>query len=152
MKQFLEKYQNIFHSKLIKIFLTFLFFSFFFSCDTSQDNIPYIYVDIYIDLNKPEFFELNAIGNYVYITGGYQGIIVYRSSLDEFFAYERTCSYDIDCRVDVDEKTGYMIDTCCGSEFSLSMDGVVAKGPATLPLRKYKAIYYPNNKTLRITN
>ena len=144
--------KNIFNAKIIVLFL-FTIISFnFFSCNETQDNIPYVFVDITIDLNKPEFFELNAIGNHVPITGGYSGIIVYRSSLDEFKAYERTCTYDINCRVSVDKNNMNMLDTCCNSEFSLTMDGGVVKGPATLPLRQYKTIYYPNSKSLRIMN
>ena len=144
--------KNIFEAKIIKFFILLLISLNFFSCNEIQSPIPYEFVDITIDLNKPEFFDLNAIGNYVPITGGYSGIIIYRSSLDEFKAYERTCTYDIDCRVSVDDNNMNMIDTCCNSEFSLTMDGAVVKGPATYPLRQYKTIYYPNNKSLRITN
>ena len=143
--------QNLF-LKIIKIFVIFIFFVNFFSCNNNQDPIPYEYVDFTIDLNKPDYFDLKVPGNYINVTGGYRGIIIYRSSIDEFKAYERTCTYDINCRVDVDEYAMNMVDSCCGSQFSLGLDGVVSKGPATLPLRQYKTIYFPNSNTLRITN
>lgn len=110
-------------------------------------------MDITLDLNKPEFIDLKAIGNYVEITGGINGIIVYRSSESEFKAYERTCSYDPECeRIDIAENSFEMVHNCCGSEFSLTMDGIVTKGPATLNLRSYTTIFYPNSNALRITS
>ena len=144
--------QNLFQSKILKILMIFILSITFSNCNTYQNPIPYEYIDVTIDLNKPEFFDLHAIGNYVYITGGYKGIIVYRNSTDEFSAYERTCTYNLDCRVSVDENGYNLIDTCCGSEFSLTMDGEVVKGPASIPLRKYQTIFYPNNNSLRIMN
>jgi len=123
------------------------------ACDNPQNPVPYKYVDITIDLNKPEFIDLKAIGNTAEITGGVNGIIIYRSGLDEFKAYERTCTYDPGCeRITLNKYGDKMIHECCGSEFSLTMDGIVTKEPAELPLINYNTIYYQNNNTLRITN
>jgi nitrite reductase/ring-hydroxylating ferredoxin subunit len=122
-------------------------------CNTPQNKIPFVYVDFTIDLNSAEFYELNAIGNYVYVTGGVSGIIIYRDSRDNFYAYERACPYDPDKGRVVVEKNGYrVIDSVCGSEFSLTMDGAVLKGPARLPLRKYNTYYYPASNQLRVVN
>ncbi len=123
------------------------------ACDNPQNPIPYKYVDITIDLNKPEFIDLKAIGNVVEITGGINGIIIYRSELEEFKAYERTCTYDPGCeRITLNKYKDKMIHECCGSEFSLTMDGIVTKAPAELPLVNYNTTYYQNNNSLRITN
>ena len=77
------------------------------SCKKSKyDVIPDVYVDFTIDLNDPEFFVLNAATNSKIVTSltnnwglrsaGYDGngIIVYRSAMDEFHAYDRTCPHD----------------------------------------------------------
>lgn len=139
----------------LTIFLSVLLsITFIFSCKETQDTIPTVYVDIQIDLTDPQYYELNTIGSYVYITGGVNGIILYRLSADEFKAYERTCPYDPECgKVFVDDYNFLAIDTiCCGSEFSLMIDGAVTEGPSLLPLRNYTAIYNQNLQMLRITN
>ncbi len=141
--------------KLIFILLSLILIS---SCkNETHNNLPTVFVDYTLDLNKPEYYELNTLGNYVYITGGVSGIIVYHDLDGSFKAYERACPYDFyDCggRVSVtDLDRGIIADTmCCGSEFSLTTDGLVLKGPATVPLREYKVYYYPNSNTLRITS
>jgi nitrite reductase/ring-hydroxylating ferredoxin subunit len=125
----------------------------FTTCNNPENKIPYVYVDIILNLDKPEFSELNAIGNYVYITGGLSGIVVYRDSRNVFFAYERACPYDPECGRVVVEDNGYrLIDTCCGSKFSLTMDGAVVRGPAEMSLRKYTTYYYENSNELRIVS
>ncbi|MEA3450631.1 MAG: hypothetical protein U9Q83_01865 [Bacteroidota bacterium] len=140
----------------MKLFTKILFFSLMLStiyCKSPENKIPYVFVDITINLDKPEYFELNAIGNYIYVYGGVSGIVVYRDSRDVFIAYERACPYDPECgRVVVIANEYKLVDTCCGSEFSLTLDGAVLKGPSELSLRKYKTYYYPNTNELRILN
>ena len=122
-------------------------------CKSPENKIPYVYVDITINLDKPEYFELNAIGNFIYVYGGVSGIVIYRDSRDVFFAYERACPYDPECgRVDVIADEYKMVDTCCGSEFSLTLDGAVLKGPSEVALRQYKTYYYSNTNELRVVN
>ncbi len=136
-----------------KIAFFFMFLLFFFNCKTPENKIPYVYVNFTIDIDKPEFFELNAIGNYVYVTGGVSGIVVYRDGLNDFFAYDRACPFDPECGRVFVEDNGYRLrDSCCNSEFSLTMDGAVLKGPAEKPLRKYATYYNQNTNELLITN
>lgn len=141
----------------MKVFTNLLFFLLFivlnFDCHTDGNKIPYVYVDFMIDMDLPEFFELNTIGNYVYVTGGVSGIIIYRDSRDVFYAYERACPYDPECgRVSVIDGEDKMIDSCCGSEYSLSLEGAVLKGPSNSPLLRYQTIYYPATNQLRVFN
>ncbi len=126
----------------------------FSSCDENKNPIPTVYVDIYIDLNDPLYYDLQSVGSYVYITGGVNGILIYRSSADEFRAYERTCPYDPDCGiVSVDEASLNAVDSlCCKSEFSLLLDGAVSQGPSQFPLRAYTCIYDMNAQILHIKN
>ena len=127
----------------------------FFSCDKNQSKIPLVVVDIWIDLTDPLYYDLQQVGNYAYITGGVNGIIVYRSSVDEFSAYERTCPHDPECgKVFMDEKSLLTaVDTiCCGSEFLLMVDGAVFSGPSKYPLKKYYCEYGVNSQILHIKN
>jgi len=137
-------------TKLIFFVTTVLFIS-FSSCN-KDDEIAYTYVDIYIDINRPEFISLNSVGNYEYITGGVNGIIVYRTSVDQFMAYDRTCTYqpENNCRVSADQSNNFAeCKECCNSAFLL-LDGSVTHGPATKPLKQYQTTF--DGTTIHIFN
>ncbi|MFZ4401820.1 MAG: hypothetical protein ACOYO1_17455 [Bacteroidales bacterium] len=129
-----------------------LSFSSFFSCSKDETaTIPYVYVNFYIQPNSTLYQKLTTIGGWEYLTGGYNGIVVYRASQDEFVAFDRACPYDYKngCRIVVESSFTTTIDSCCGSRFLLT-DGSPFKGPATVSLKQYKAIYDGNN--LHISN
>ena len=115
-------------------------------------DIPYVLVDFTID---PMFNNLNNVGDVEVFTGGYRGIIIYRASLEEFKAYERTCTYDptLTCsRLVIDPGSNIMaLDTCCGSSFLL-LDGIPNSGPATVPLKQYRTSFDAASSLLRVFN
>lgn len=123
------------------------------SCqDGNQSGIPYVPVNYQLTVSNPEFAPLQAVGGWVYIGGGSKGIIVYRFSPDEFRAYDRHCTFQIEeeCRVSVDNTDITAVDTdCCHSKFLL-VDGAPIEGPAAIGLQQYNAQY--NGNTLLITN
>jgi len=137
--------------KIIKtIVITFGIIAFLipYSCEDTK-KCPRIEtgpVDITIFPNSTEYQELNVIGGWVHLTSRppSKGIIVYRSSQDEFMAYERSCPYhpeNPDARVTVDEDFGNIAkDTVCGSLFILT-DGYPIDGPASCPLTQYNTSY-----------
>lgn len=118
----------------------------------NQSGIPYVPVNYQLTVSNPEFAPLQAVGGWVYIGGGSKGIIVYRFSPDEFRAYDRHCTFQIEeeCRVSVDNTDITAVDTdCCHSKFLL-VDGAPIEGPAAIGLQQYNAQY--NGNTLLITN
>ena len=125
------------------IFLVALF-SVLFSCKKDkQDNLPSVYVDFYIDPNSTIYLQLNVPGGWVYLTGGVSGIIAFRVSMDEFRAFDRACPNEpnnTNAFVKVESSNTTAIDSLCGSRYSL-LDGSVIKGPATVPLHQYHAVY-----------
>ncbi len=141
-------------TKIQFIFIFFIIISVFFSCGYEQSDIPNVPVNIRLDLNDPQYYELQVAGNAVYITGGVNGIIVYHRSSDDFVAYERTCPHDPACgKVTFDEDAFFAQDTiCCFSKFSLDIDGAVVEGDSKFPLRIYPAVYYKNLNVLEISN
>ncbi len=146
--------RHFFSRPNIKLFLLTIILSvIFINCKDKEDRVPYAPVDIYINLNSPEFNDLNVAGNSVMITGGVRGIIIYRSSEYEFIALERNCTYQPsnECASvePLDMSSPIAIDSCCGSKFLLQ-DGSVIKGPASLPLVQYQTSY--NGSTLYIHN
>lgn len=126
------------------------------SCKKSKyDVIPDVYVDFYINLNDPEFFDLNAPMNYKIITSatnnwginsaGYDhnGIIVYRLT-DDFYAYDRTCPHDFavngkSIKLNIDGI--YAVCPECGTTYALPSFGTPASGIGRYPLKNYKTSF-----------
>lgn len=122
------------------------------SCDDENERIPFVPVDFELNLTLPAYAPLQTVGNWIYITGGSQGIIVYRFSIDEFRAWDRHCTLNVpdNCRIEVDNSNIQAEDNeCCQSVFSI-IDGSVQSGDAFVPLQGYSANLFGNN--LRITN
>jgi hypothetical protein len=143
-------------SKIIFFLLTVIITISLTSCKKSKyDVVPDVYVDFYLDLNDIIFKDLAAISNYVILTSqtqssgilgrsvGYanNGIIVYRSTLDEFNAYDRTCPYDfvtnaVSVKVNVDGFNA--VCPQCSTKYALYGMGTPTSGPGRYPLKNYK--------------
>ncbi len=123
---------------ILTIFLMFLISS----CgeETAPDWIPYVYVNVDINLSNLQYQDLRRDGGFVYIPDGYRGIIVYRESATRYRAFERACSFDprSECEpVEVDSSGLFMIHRCCKSTYDF--EGYPTGGPASLPLHEYYA-------------
>lgn len=114
----------------------------FTNCDKERERIPYVYVNIQKALDDPELNSLLIPGNYEYLTGGVNGIILYRFNSDEFLAWERTCPYkpSENCRIEVDESNSFAICPCCETKYSL-IDGSPVSGPSNYSLKAYKTFF-----------
>ena len=148
-----ENCLSVIKSKILFFSLVFFIAGCIFSCKKdTRDVVPNAYVNLFIDTTYPEFVNLNAVGGWVYITGGSRGIVVYRNSIEEFMAYDRHCTYEPSnscARIEVEQSNITTVDSCCGSKFVLT-DGSVINGPASMPLKQYQAKLEGN--TLRIFN
>ena len=123
----------------MKIRILTLFCLLFFSCQKEEDYIQNVMVNIDLNLTLPEFSDLQTVGNYIFITGGVKGIIVYRQGFDSYKTYDRNCSFEpsLSCaRID-SVNSSIAICKCCNSKFLLS-DGTPFDGPALLPLKQYQ--------------
>ena len=126
----------------MKIRILALLYLLFLSCQKEEDYIQNVIVDINLNLTLPEFSDLQTVGNYVFITGGVKGIIVYHQGFDIYKTYDRNCSYQpsLSCaKIDSVHST-IAICNCCDSKFLLGQNGQNIDGPALLPLKQY-----PNN-------
>lgn len=139
-------------SNLSKILLITLSLLIFVTCTKKKEEIiPNTYVNFTIRLVDPKFTDLHAIGNSVIITSeyagirsagyDYNGIIVYRFSENEFYAFDRTCPFNIGKSISViTENASDPIAECpeCGSEYVLpSFAFPTEKGPSRVPLKQY---------------
>jgi hypothetical protein len=144
-------------SKIIFFCVTLLISILLISCKKSKyDVIPDVYVDFYIDLNDIIFRDLNVITNHVIVTyqtnnwgtrsAGYDssGIIVYRSNLDQFYAYDRTCPYDYEVKgLKVKVNVDFISAICpkCSTYYSLDAGGTPSSGIGRYPLKNYKTSF-----------
>jgi nitrite reductase/ring-hydroxylating ferredoxin subunit len=116
-----------------------------------QRQIPFVQVNFEIDLNLPAYQPLTAPSGWIYVSGGSRGIILYRRSQDEFMAYDRHSTYNVDeaCRVTVDEDNILISDPCSESQWVIT-DGSVVNGPAVQGLQQYNTSWNP--PVLRVFN
>ncbi len=139
------------NSRLLKYLPAILVFFFVVSCrkDNQKPEIPYVVVNIQL---YPNTLDYIPVSGWVYVTGGYRGLIVYRMTDNDFMAYERTCPYDPDkdcARVEVESSNITAVDSCCGSQYILT-DGSPIRGPSGYSLQQYRTSYDGNQ--LRIFN
>jgi len=122
------------------------------SCNSKDDYIPEVYVDILVNLSSPEYSDLQIPGNSIFIKGGVEGIIIYRCNGDCYKVYDRNCSYEpsLTCSVIDSVNAGFAYCGCCPSMFSLEEDGAARNSPALLPLKKYYWTWEGNR--MRISN
>lgn len=118
------------------------------------NQIPEIIFEQSYSLNLPQFQPLNAVGGMVMLPIGYKGTFVYRASVNEFRAFERTCSWQplTPCHVlNLDSVSRILLKcACCAS--SWNFEGQVTSGPASLPLKRYSTLFLTSSNTLTITN
>jgi hypothetical protein len=118
--------------------------------DEKGPRIPITYVNFTIRLDSPQFTALTSIGNSVIITNSYDGvnsagydnngIIIYRASQDEFYAFDRTCTYDVEKSVAVIVDESGIVAQCpeCGSTYVLPNIGFPTEdGPSKWQLHQY---------------
>jgi nitrite reductase/ring-hydroxylating ferredoxin subunit len=152
----------------IKLFFIILFIAFTgVSCNEKNDIIPDVSVDFTMDINDPQFVQLNIIGGSVMVNastnnwGRYaagfagNGIIVSRG-VEEFFAYDRTCPYEYalsggSVKVNLDN-TGFAKAICpqCKTTYELLSFGTPASGPGKYPLKNYRTTF--DGRWLRVWN
>lgn len=121
--------------------------------NVSNNPVPNVQVNFILYPDDPTNFRIQSVGGWMYIDHiGINGIIIYRKSMEEFIAIERTSSYlpsNSFAKVKVMSDNFLLRDTISDSRWRI-IDANVSKGPAEWPLRTYSATYI--NSALRITN
>ncbi len=116
--------------------------------NTNPEPINNVPVSLTINLALPAYFHLQNVGTYVIENGGVKGIILVHNTDDNFYAFDRCCSYQpnsSNCsRLEIDssslqfrcgQTTSKGFVKCCDSKFFF--DGSVAQSPARFPLKQY---------------
>ena len=145
-------------SKIRLFFITLTLAIILGACNKKNDVIPDVYVDFYLNLNDPEFVNLNAIGGSITIdsrtnnlgrnASGYNGngIIITRG-VDEFYAFDRTCPHDfalnsLSIKVAIDN-SGFAKAVCpeCKTVYELFSFGTPSSGIGKYPLKNYRTSF-----------
>ena len=109
------------------------------SCVDRDDYIQNVYVNIEVPVNQPEYSDLDAIGNSIFITGGVKGIIIYHANVNDYRAFDRNCSFEPSTHCAYIDSINSTIASCncCSTKFLIDQNGITANGPALLPLKEY---------------
>lgn len=122
-------------------------------CKNRNDEhiVPPVALRLNISTNLAQYNDLNFVGGWIYQEGGYNGVLIYRASIEEFKAYDRQAPYEVinACKIIVDSSNVIAEDTCTGSQWLLQ-DGQVINGPAFYPLKEYQTSY--DGATLTVYN
>jgi nitrite reductase/ring-hydroxylating ferredoxin subunit len=111
--------------------------------EDNHPEIPDVPVSFAIDPNSTEYNEISHIGGWIYLTGGYNGILVYRSEMTVFMAYDRACPYDFqenNARIVVEVSGITCACPVCGSKYIIT-DGTPFEGPSRYMLKQYRTTY-----------
>jgi nitrite reductase/ring-hydroxylating ferredoxin subunit len=125
-----------------------------FSCNKNQNRVPYVPIDLYLNITLPSYTNLNVIGGWVYVSGGSKGLIVYRQTAETFMIYDRHCTYDVNaaCASASVDSTNLAVSCDCDESQYQLYDGAVINGPAIYSLQQYQSIYDGLANTLHIYN
>ncbi len=137
-----------------KLFSAILLIVFCFSKCETETPIPEVHVNFTVHLSNPLYNALNSVGNSVFVKNqGYKGVIITRTDIDNFKAYDASCTYNPnDAKSIVEIKEIYGVCKSCGSKFNLILDGYVEKAPATIALKTYTVRFNQSAQTLYIYN
>lgn len=114
-------------------------------------DVPFGDAACQIDPLSPLCPGLNTVGGCEYLVGGHQGIVVVRTGIADFVAFERTCPYDHG-RVEVSPEYAGSVLQCpeCGSCFLAESDGAPLEGSKT-PCSLYRYGTYYDGAVLYIS-
>ena len=110
------------------------------TCETNRGElIPYVRVDLYLFLYA-DLADL-GVGGTKLVSGGVNGLVLYRESDLVYHAYDRTCTlFPEHDEAVVEDSTFFGVFECpeCSSTYLLMNGGEPNSGPARYPLVQYK--------------
>ena len=155
------KFKNV-HSKLKFFFLIMLFQILPLNCEKeSCDVVPETYINLSLNMiifNIAPTQSLTLTNTMAGVASlGYDnnGIIIYCNSEDEYFAYDRTCTYHIEESIPVENIDNSMYAECpeCSSRYQLWYYGFPTETSVSqCPLKQFRTTFNPNTNILYIYN
>jgi|GEM_PF-973597 len=147
----------LFFYKMHKRFflLPLLFISVIIGCKkdspTNTSGVPNVGVNFSVDVDNPLYTPLQHVGGWVYVIGGYDGIILFCNGQDTYLAFDRGCPYDCETnsKAIVQVQTNNITAKCpvCGTSYSL-YSGTATGGPGSVALKQYQTSFDGTNLTV----
>ena len=126
------------------------------SCNDNSNElnkfVPEVQVNETIFLNNPEFINLQVVGGWAYSSGGYSGIIIYHSGINNYLAFERSAPHRSPeaCSKMTVKNSITMFCSCDESVFNL-LNGSPMTDGVEYPAIRYRVLNTGPN-TLQIVN
>ncbi|MDD3722987.1 MAG: hypothetical protein PHW92_10990 [Lutibacter sp.] len=136
-----------------KLFLL-LVLAVFFSCEKNETNdlLPDVYVDETINLNLPQYIDLQTPSGWAYVKGGIKGIVIQNTGIGNppYKAFDRACPNN-DCTTSMTfDGSLRMKCSCDKSEYSI-IDGSPQTAGNNLFAREYR-VNVINESTINVRN
>lgn len=137
--------------KILVLFLSLLFFS-CTSNGINNDCFPFINVSETVNLDLPQFIDLQVPGGWAYTSGGHQGLILYNINGVQFKAFDRLCPGQniSSCSQMIVDSNLRILCQCDDSEFNILNGSPLTQG-VTCFAKEY-LVENLNGSLLRITN
>jgi nitrite reductase/ring-hydroxylating ferredoxin subunit len=104
-------------------------------------GVPNVAVNFSVDVDNALYSSLLHVGGWVYVTGGYDGIILFCNGENSYLAFDRGCPYDCETNakaiITVQASGITAICPVCGTQYSLYSGTIANKGPGTIALKQY---------------
>lgn len=138
---------------MIRKFLLFLLVLIVISCEKNETNdiLPDYNFNVTVNLNLPEFIDLQVPSGWAYTSGGIQGIIIQNTGIGSppYKAFERACpNYDCTSPMVFDGSLKLKC-PCDGSEYSIYDGSPQTEGNSHFA-REYRVTQ--SGSTLNISN
>ncbi len=150
------------HSKLRFFFLIILFQIIPLNCEKETcDVVPETYVNLSLNMiifnlaPTKSLIITNTMAGVASLGYNNNGIIIYCNNEDEYFAYDRTCTYHIDESTAVETVDNFMFAECprCSSRYQLWYSGFpTEQSISQCPLKQFRTTFNPNTNMLYIYN
>lgn len=136
-----------------KVTILFIICTLILGCkkDKDQGDIPFISVNLSLDIDNPAYRDVKIPGGFIYLDGGSKGIILYRKNNDDFVAYDRHSPIDAakGCVCTVSEDALFIEDACSNATWLIT-DGTPQNDNTTRFLLEYGTSF--NGRTVRVFN
>ena len=128
------------------------------SCSKDRYQFPYIPINLNISLSNLDSQIGPGEHAFLYDNEGLNGLLIARNFNDQYFVYDRTCTYEQDysCSVENDTTSVFHLSCpCCESQYFLDPsddigEAYVTRGPTKYSLKKYSS--FKNGGFLTIVN
>lgn len=139
----------------MKKILVLFFGMLFFGCTSNginNDCFPFITVSETVNLDLPQFIDLQVPGGWAYTSGGHQGLILYNINGTQFKAFDRLCPGQniSSCSQMIVDSNLRILCQCDDSEFNILNGSPLTQG-VTCFAKEY-LVENLNGSLLRITN